>query len=67
MTEHREKTSRDFQRAAPRKFTPSGELTPYGERVAEDRHTGLWGMDEEDFRFGEMGPDFLPDTNVIGI
>lgn len=49
-------------------LTPGGELTPYGERVAEERHDDrLWGRDEDDggHRFDEMGPDLIPGTNVV--
>ena len=65
----KERTSRDPRTARPAIFDPrTGELTPYGERVAEERHDGrLWGDDDGDRRFDEMGPDCLPDTNVIGI
>lgn len=44
----------------------TGELTPLGEEYAEDRYHGNRGDEGDDPRFSEMGPDFLPGTNVIG-
>jgi hypothetical protein len=31
----------------PRKLTPDGELTPYGEQVAEERHLNTWATLDE--------------------
>ena len=45
----------------------TGELTSYGEEVAEERYHGRWAREEgdRDPRFSEMGPDLVPGTNVV--